>query len=230
MMNITLGGLTLLCLGHLPCVTSCLMSPSVLFTLRPLRPSLRSSCPNIKVYEEGFYLCSGTTISLQFIQSNKQHSTMSIWNWAAMFWALLLWTVMRLSQHCGIKLKRAEVALADRRKRCTLSDHTKLNQSIEKLISASIINKGSRDGHQTYNCQDDSTRVLFERNMEYLVHRAFELCCHVFSRFIVWIRRKAAATRLATSSAILHEIKSRDPPERRSRGSRSSCLQVRDDW
>lgn len=61
-----------------------------------------------------------------------------------------------------------------------LSDDAKLKQSIEELISLSVLTEGSRDGLQGYACRDEAARVSFDQNRAYWIHRAFELCCHVF--------------------------------------------------
>jgi len=64
-----------------------------------------------------------------------------------------------------------------------LSDETKLKQDVEELISQSIIHKEvSADSLQTYTCQHEPARILYNQNKVYWIHRAFELCCYVFPR------------------------------------------------
>jgi hypothetical protein len=61
-----------------------------------------------------------------------------------------------------------------------LSDDARLKQSIEELISLSVLSEVSRDGLQAYACRDETARASFDQNRAYWIHRAFELCCHVF--------------------------------------------------
>ncbi len=61
-----------------------------------------------------------------------------------------------------------------------LSDNAKVKQSFEELISLPIISEVLRDGLQAYACRDEAARVSFDQNRAYWIHRAFELCCHVF--------------------------------------------------
>jgi hypothetical protein len=64
-----------------------------------------------------------------------------------------------------------------------LSDGTKLKENVEELVSLSIIhNKASTDGLQTYSCESELARTLYDQNRAYWIHRAFELCCYVFPR------------------------------------------------
>ncbi|KAG9240414.1 hypothetical protein BJ878DRAFT_483873 [Calycina marina] len=63
-----------------------------------------------------------------------------------------------------------------------LSDDAKLKQSIENLVSLSIISEVSKDGLQAYTCRDKPARVSYNQNRAYWIHRAFELCCFVFPR------------------------------------------------
>jgi hypothetical protein len=64
-----------------------------------------------------------------------------------------------------------------------LSDRTKLNRTIERLSSLSIISEeASTDGTICYVCRCESARSSYEQNKARYIHQAFELCCYVFPR------------------------------------------------
>ena len=59
-----------------------------------------------------------------------------------------------------------------------LLDGTKLKQTVDHLVSLSVIGSQDRD----YVCRDESSRVLFKQSRDYWIHQAFMLCCYVFPR------------------------------------------------
>jgi hypothetical protein len=64
-----------------------------------------------------------------------------------------------------------------------LLDRTKLYQTIERLISLSIISEeASTDGMIHYVCRRESARSSYEQNKARYIHQAFKLCCYVFPR------------------------------------------------
>ncbi len=66
---------------------------------------------------------------------------------------------------------------------CLLLNEAKLKQHIEELVSQSIIHKEqSAGGLQTYTCQYEPGRKVYDQNRAYWIYRGFELCCYIFPR------------------------------------------------
>ena len=59
-----------------------------------------------------------------------------------------------------------------------LLDGTTLEQIVNHLVSLSLISPQDT----AYVCQDESTRILFERSKDYWIRQAFIFCCYVFPR------------------------------------------------
>ena len=71
----------------------------------------------------------------------------------------------------------------DRNLASLLSNKSRLQQSLDRLVSCSVVGQEeSMNGLTSYVCYCDSTRVAFGQDTCYWMHRAFELLCYVFPR------------------------------------------------